>query len=193
MKKLLTAIATSALLLLTSLPASAEDTNSHKVRLKTSLGDIILQLDAEKAPITVENFENYVKKGFYDGLIFHRVIGNFMIQGGGYEPKMIERIPGDAINNEAYNGLSNQPGTIAMARRQHPHSASSQFFINVNNNAPLDHTGKTLRGWGYTVFGRVIEGMDTVNRIKSVKTVFKYGFRDVPAEDVIIEKAEMLP
>ncbi|WP_255395949.1 peptidylprolyl isomerase [Motiliproteus sp. MSK22-1] len=162
------------------------------MRLLTDMGEIIVQLHPEKAPKTVENFESYVKKGFYDGLIFHRVIGNFMIQGGGFEPGMVERKPGATIQNEADNMLSNLTGTIAMARRQDPHSASAQFFINVNDNTPLDHRSKSAQGWGYAVFGKVVEGMDVVEKIKTTPTTSVGHFRNVPVKDVIILKAEMM-
>ncbi|WP_097461117.1 peptidylprolyl isomerase [Mangrovitalea sediminis] len=160
--------------------------------LKTNFGDIKLQLDYDKAPETARNFEEYVKDGFYDGLIFHRVISNFMVQGGGFEPGMVPRKPRAPIQNEADNGLSNMTGTVAMARTMEPHSASAQFFINVRDNAFLDHTGKTVEGWGYAVFGKVIEGMDVVNSIKEVKTTSRAGHQDVPVDDVIIEKAEIV-
>ena len=157
--------------------------------LKTNMGDITLQLDYEKAPETAKNFEQYVRDGFYDGLIFHRVISNFMIQGGGFEPGMKPRKTREPIRNEANNGLSNMTGTIAMARTMDPHSASAQFFINVKDNGFLDHTAPTTEGWGYTVFGKVVEGMDVVNKIKNVRTTMRAGHQDVPADDVIIESA----
>ncbi len=164
-----------------------------QVLLKTSFGDIKLALDAEKAPKTVENFVNYVKEGFYNGLIFHRVIDGFMVQGGGMEEDMSQRPSTQAtIENEADNGLSNKNGTVAMARTMDPHSASNQFFINVKDNAFLDHSSKTHEGWGYCVFGEVVEGMDVVNRIKGVKTTMAGGHQDVPVEPVIIESAELV-
>ena len=164
-----------------------------QVLLKTSFGDIKLALNAEKAPKTVENFVNYVKEGFYNGLIFHRVIDGFMVQGGGMEENMTQRSATQAsIENEADNGLSNKVGTIAMARTMDPHSASSQFFINVKDNSFLDHTGKTHEGWGYCVFGEVSEGMDVVNRIKGVKTGIAMGHQDVPVEPISIESAEII-
>ena len=164
-----------------------------QVVLKTSFGDIKLSLDAEKAPKTVENFINYVKEGFYNGLIFHRVIDGFMIQGGGMEKDMSQKpATQGSIENEADNGLSNKEGTIAMARTMDPHSASSQFFINVKDNGFLDHTGKNPEGWGYCVFGEVVDGMDVVNRIKGVKTTMAMGHQDVPAEPVVIESAEVV-
>ncbi len=164
-----------------------------QVLLKTSFGDIRLSLNAEKAPKTVENFVNYVKEGFFDGLIFHRVIDNFMVQGGGMEPGMIQRPTTQAsIQNEADNGLPNNRGTIAMARTMDPHSATGQFFINLVDNGFLNHSSKTSEGWGYCVFGEVTEGMDVVDRIKGVKTTMAAGHQDVPAEDIIIEKASII-
>ena len=162
------------------------------ILLKTNFGDIKIELNHEKAPKTAANFEQYVKEGFYDGVIFHRVIDNFMIQGGGFEPGMKQKQTRDPIDNEADNGLTNDIGTLAMARTMDPHSASAQFFINVSDNAFLNHTGKTSQGWGYAVFGKVVDGMDVVNRIKAVSTTFAMGHQDVPAEDVIIEKAEII-
>ncbi|HET8849385.1 MAG: peptidylprolyl isomerase [Marinobacter sp. 34-60-7] len=162
------------------------------ILLQTNLGDIKLELDYDKAPETAKNFEQYVRDGFYDGLIFHRVISNFMIQGGGFEPGMSPRKTREPIQNEAYNGLSNMAGTIAMARTMDPHSATAQFFINVENNGFLDHTGKNAEGWGYCVFGKVVEGMETVNKIRAVRTTMRAGHQDVPSEDVVIEKAEVL-
>lgn len=164
-----------------------------QVLLKTSFGDIQLSLNAEKAPKTVENFVNYVKEGFFDGLIFHRVIDNFMVQGGGMEPGMIQRPTTQAsIQNEADNGLPNNRGTIAMARTMDPHSATGQFFINLVDNGFLNHSSKTSEGWGYCVFGEVTEGMDVVDRIKGVKTTMAAGHQDVPAEDIMIEKASII-
>jgi peptidyl-prolyl cis-trans isomerase B (cyclophilin B) len=145
----------------------------------------------EKAPETAANFEQYVRDGFYDGVIFHRVIDGFMIQGGGFEPGMIPKETREPIRNEADNGLSNQAGSIAMARTMDPHSASAQFFINVSDNTFLDHTAKTTEGWGYTVFGKVVEGMDVVNKIKAVSTTMRAGHQDVPVEDVVIESARI--
>ena len=160
--------------------------------LHTNHGDIKLELDHEKAPKTAANFEQYVKEGFYDGVIFHRVINNFMIQGGGFEPGMHQKTTRESIENEADNGLSNEKYTVAMARTMDPHSASAQFFINVAYNAFLDHSGKNTQGWGYAVFGRVVEGTDVVDKIKGVSTTMKAGHQDVPAEDVIIESAEIV-
>ncbi|EAQ63614.1 peptidyl-prolyl cis-trans isomerase B [Marinomonas sp. MED121] len=160
--------------------------------LHTNFGDITVELNHEKAPITAKNFEQYVKDGFYDGVIFHRVINNFMVQGGGFEPGMKSKETNASIENEADNGLSNDIGTLAMARTMDPHSASAQFFINVADNTFLNHTGKNAQGWGYAVFGKVSAGMDVVNKIKEVQTTSKAGHQDVPAEDVIIESAEIL-
>ncbi len=192
MNKLLSVLTLSISLLVAN-TTFADANSSHQVLLQTNLGSIKLQLDADKAPITVANFENYVEKGFYDGTIFHRVIGNFMIQGGGFRPGLIEKESDAPISNEADNGLSNVVGTIAMARTQDPHSATAQFFINVNDNSALDFQARTTEGWGYAVFGRVIDGMDVVERIKNVKTTTKRWFRNVPVEDVIIEKVTLLP
>jgi peptidyl-prolyl cis-trans isomerase B (cyclophilin B) len=162
------------------------------ILLKTNHGDITLELDFDKAPETAKNFEQYVKEGFYDGLIFHRVISNFMIQGGGFEPGMKQRKTRDTIKNEAKNGLSNKTGTVAMARTMDPHSASAQFFINVKDNNFLDHSAETMEGWGYAVFGKVVEGMDVVENIKKVRTTSRSGHQDVPADDVIIESATVV-
>jgi peptidyl-prolyl cis-trans isomerase B (cyclophilin B) len=161
------------------------------VKLHTNFGTITLELDADKAPVTVENFLNYVRSGFYNGTIFHRVISNFMIQGGGMEPGMKEKATNAPIKNEADNGLSNERGTIAMARTMEPHSASAQFFINVKDNAFLNHSSPTPNGWGYAVFGRVVDGMDVVDKIKEVQTGNAGYHQDVPVEDVIIESAEV--
>ncbi len=162
------------------------------VKLSTNFGDITLELNAEKAPITVANFLQYVESGFYDGVIFHRVIDGFMIQGGGFDADMQQKKTKDEIKNEADNGLSNDNYTIAMARTSIPDSASSQFFINATDNDFLNHTAKTPSGWGYCVFGKVVEGMDVVDKIKKVKTTSKAGHRDVPVEAVIIEKATVV-
>lgn len=161
------------------------------VKLHTNFGVITLELDAEKAPKTVENFKQYVRDGHYDNTIFHRVISNFMIQGGGFEPGMKQKSTRDPIENEANNGLANKVGTIAMARTSDPHSASAQFFINVSDNDFLNHSAPTMQGWGYAVFGRVVDGLDVVEKIKAVKTTSRAGHQDVPAEDVIIERAEL--
>lgn len=162
------------------------------VVLHTNFGDIKLELDAEKAPKTVANFIDYVKDGHFDGTIFHRVIDGFMIQGGGFEPGMGQKPTKAPIDNEAGNGLTNEVGTIAMARTMDPHSATAQFFINVSNNSFLNHSSKTTDGWGYCVFGKVTEGMDVVNKIKAAKTTFRAGHQDVPVEDIVIESAELV-
>lgn len=174
-----------------SFTAAAEE-GKPMIKLTTSKGEIVLELDAEKAPKTVENFVKYVEDGFYDGLIFHRVIKNFMIQGGGMSPDMKEKATRESIENEADNGLTNDAYTIAMARTMDPHSASSQFFINVKDNGFLNHTGKNPQGWGYAVFGKVVEGQDVVDTIKAVETGTVGYFEDVPTEPVVIEKAEVL-
>ncbi|MEH6578616.1 MAG: peptidylprolyl isomerase [Amphritea sp.] len=160
--------------------------------LHTNFGDISIELDHEKAPKTAANFEKYVRDGFYDGVIFHRVIDGFMIQGGGFEPGMVSKETGDNIENEADNGLSNKKGTLAMARTMDPHSASAQFFININDNTFLDHTAKTTEGWGYAVFGKVVDGLNVVDEIKGVATTMRSGHQDVPAEDVVITSAEIV-
>ena len=160
--------------------------------MHTTFGDITLELDAERAPKTVENFIAYVKDGHYNGTIFHRVIDNFMIQGGGFEPGMNEKPSGASIENEADNGLKNDLGTIAMARTTDPHSASAQFFINIKDNDFLNHSAPTSEGWGYTVFGKVIDGMDVLDKIKAVATGSTGGHQDVPVEDVILESVEIV-
>ncbi|MBS5992101.1 MAG: peptidyl-prolyl cis-trans isomerase [Acinetobacter baumannii] len=163
-----------------------------QVELNTNKGRIVLELNTEKAPKTAVNFLEYVRDGFYDGVIFHRVIDGFMIQGGGFDENFKEKATRDAIENEADNGLSNDVGTIAMARTQAPHSASAQFFINVKNNSFLNHTSKTAQGWGYAVFGKVVEGMDVVEAIKGVRTGNRGYHADVPLENVVIESAKII-
>jgi len=160
--------------------------------MRTTHGDITLELDTEKAPKTCENFIAYAKDGFYDGTIFHRVIDNFMIQGGGFEVGMNQKPCGSPIENEADNGLTNDNGTIAMARTMDPHSATAQFFINVKDNDFLNHTAKNSQGWGYAVFGKVTQGLDVVNKITAVATSSAGGHQDVPAEDVIINSVEVV-
>jgi peptidyl-prolyl cis-trans isomerase B (cyclophilin B) len=162
------------------------------IRMQTTKGVIEIELDAEKAPVTVENFLTYVKDGFYDGTIFHRVIDGFMIQGGGLEPGMKEKQTREPIKNEADNGLANDRGTIAMARTNDPHSATAQFFINVSDNTFLNFRSQSVDGWGYCVFGKVLNGMDVVDDIKGVATTTKGFHQDVPAEDVMIEKVEIV-
>ena len=170
---------------------SKKHTGTTMVTLHTNLGKITLSLNAEKAPKTVENFLSYVREGFYDNTIFHRVINGFMIQGGGMEPGMNQKDTKEPIQNEANNGLENKAGTIAMARTNDPHSATAQFFINVNNNDFLNFTSESMNGWGYCVFGEVTEGMDVVEKIKGVETGSSGFHQDVPVEDIIIEKAEI--
>lgn len=162
------------------------------IRMKTSLGTIDIELDHEKAPKTAANFEQYVKDGFYDGTVFHRVINGFMIQGGGFEPDMSQKRTRETIENEANNGLKNDIGTIAMARTPDPHSATAQFFINVANNDFLNFTSPTANGWGYCVFGKVVNGMDVVNKIKDQPTTSKAGHQDVPKDDIVIEQVEIV-
>jgi peptidyl-prolyl cis-trans isomerase B (cyclophilin B) len=157
------------------------------ITLTTSLGDIVLELDEAKAPKTCENFVAYVRDGHYDGTIFHRVIDGFMIQGGGFNEHLIQKATREPVENEAKNGLSNLTGTVAMARTMQPHSATAQFYINVSDNRFLDYPGQD--GWGYCVFGRVVEGMDVVDRIRRVRTGTQQGYQDVPVEPVVIEKA----
>jgi peptidyl-prolyl cis-trans isomerase B (cyclophilin B) len=161
------------------------------VKLNTNHGTIVLELDADKAPKTVANFLQYAKDGFYDGTIFHRVINGFMIQGGGMQSGMVEKQTRESIQNEADNGLTNARGTIAMARTPDPHSASAQFFINVADNDFLNFRAQTQDGWGYCVFGKVVEGMDVVDKIKGVQTGNKGYHQDVPVEDVVIESVEV--
>jgi peptidyl-prolyl cis-trans isomerase B (cyclophilin B) len=161
------------------------------VRLQTNFGVIALELDAERAPETVKNFLEYVESGFYSNTVFHRVIDGFMVQGGGFEPGMRQKPAQKTIKNEAGNGLKNDRYTVAMARTSEPHSASSQFFINLKDNDFLNHTAPSSQGWGYCVFGKVAEGQDIVDRIKRVKTGSRGGHADVPVEDVVIEKAEV--
>ena len=156
------------------------------ITLHTTHGDIVLELDFAKAPKSSANFLQYCKEGHYNGTIFHRVIPNFMIQGGGFAADMSQKKTRAPIQNEADNGLSNALGTVAMARTNEPHSASSQFFINVTDNKFLNHSGKNAQGWGYAVFGKVTGGMDVVNKIKGVRTTSKGGHQDVPVEDVVI-------
>jgi peptidyl-prolyl cis-trans isomerase B (cyclophilin B) len=161
------------------------------VKLNTNHGTIVLELNADKAPKTVANFLQYAKDGFYDGTIFHRVINGFMIQGGGMQPGVVEKQTGESIQNEADNGLTNTRGSIAMARTPDPHSASAQFFINVADNDFLNYRAPTQDGWGYCVFGKVVEGMDVVDKIKGVDTGNKGYHQDVPVDDVVIESVEV--
>ena len=162
------------------------------VKLHTNHGIITIELNAEKAPATVKSFLEYVNDGFYNGTIFHRVIDNFMVQGGGFEPGMKQKTVKAAIQNEAANGLKNDNYTVAMARTGDPHSATAQFFINVKNNDFLNYTAPNQQGYGYCVFGKVVEGMDVVDKMRKVKTGNRSGFQDVPLEDVVITKAEVV-
>jgi peptidyl-prolyl cis-trans isomerase B (cyclophilin B) len=159
------------------------------ITLQTNFGDIKVNLFEDKAPTTCKNFLDYVNAGFYDGTIFHRVIDGFMIQGGGFEADMTQKDVQKPIQNEANNGVGNKTGTLAMARTMEPHSATAQFFINVNDNDFLDHKNESMQGWGYCVFAEVVEGMDVVEKIKSVKTGRHGHHDDVPLESVVIEKA----
>jgi len=167
------------------------DTQS-KVKFTTSLGEFIVQLNLEKAPVTSENFITYVKEGFYTGTIFHRIIPGFMAQGGGFDTDFNQKEVHASIKNEADNGLKNNKGTLAMARTGDPHSATAQFFVNYKDNSFLDHTASNSQGWGYAVFAEVIEGMDIVDKMADAKTGNRGGHQDVPKEDIIIEKAEMM-
>jgi peptidyl-prolyl cis-trans isomerase B (cyclophilin B) len=173
-------------------PANPSQAKNDIVRLETSLGDIIIELDGAKAPLSAANFKNYVKSGFYDGTIFHRVISNFMIQGGGFTPEMKQKHTQAAIRNEADNKIGNKKYTVAMARTNDPHSATAQFFINVKDNPFLDHKAPSGNDWGYAVFGKVIQGMEVVDRIARVKTGSRAGHQDVPLEPVLIVKAGVL-
>ena len=170
--------------------AMAQMTDKPRFKVTTNQGVIILELDAKKAPETTKNFQRYVKSGHYNGTVFHRVIPNFMIQGGGFQPGMKKKSSGSPIQNEADNGLKNEFGTIAMARTSDPHSATAQFFINTSDNGFLNHSRKSARGWGYAVFGKVVEGEDVVRKIEKVRTRTVGPFANVPAEDVVIEKIE---
>jgi len=186
--RLLLAVLFSPLLMIIAATSTAAE-QAPRVRLETTLGNIVLELDAHRAPVTVENFLGYVKDGFYDGTIFHRVIGNFMIQGGGYTADFSRKETRPPIKNEADNGLKNVRGSVSMARTREPHSASSQFFINVVDNAFLDHKSPDARGWGYAVFGHVAEGMDVVDKIRDQATGVQAGFKDAPKKTITITKA----
>lgn len=171
----------------------AQSADAPRVALETSMGEIVLELDAQQAPVTVENFLAYVNDGFYDGTIFHRVIEGFMIQGGGFTPEMAQKPTRGAITNEADNGLRNDRGTVAMARLPEPHSATAQFFVNTVDNTFLNHRSKTAQGWGYAVFGRVVSGMEVVDAIAEVKTGARGAAKDVPLEAVVIQRAYRQP
>lgn len=165
---------------------------SPKVKLTTSLGAIVIQLNAEKAPVSTANFLQYVNEGFYNGTIFHRIIKDFMAQGGGFDTGFKQKATHDPIKNEADNGLTNKRGSIAMARTPDPNSATAQFFINYRDNAFLNHTSPTPSGWGYAVFGEVVEGMDVVDAMANQPTGSRGGHQDVPKTDIVIEKAEVV-
>ena len=186
----------SMMLFLTSTQSFATENKMSetqpKVKLQTTLGDIVIQLNAEKAPISTKNFLTYAKEGFYDGTIFHRVIPDFMAQGGGFTTDFKQKTPHAPITNEANNGLKNKRGTVAMARTPDPDSATSQFFINYKDTAFLDYTSSTPNGWGYAVFGEVIEGMDVVDKMAKTPTGSRGGHQDVPKTDIMIEKAEVI-
>ena len=158
------------------------------ITLHTNYGDITLELDFEKAPKTAANFKQYAEDGFYEGTIFHRIIDNFMVQGGGFDENMVQKKTRETIENEADNGLKNDTYTVAMARTMDPHSATAQFFINVKDNNFLNHTGKNAQGWGYCVFGKVVAGTEVVDKIKNVSTTTVAGHQDVPTQPVIINK-----
>jgi peptidyl-prolyl cis-trans isomerase B (cyclophilin B) len=185
-------IVLSALITLVTAGVSMAADGNPKVEMETSKGKMVIELFPEKAPETVKNFLNYVDAKFYDGTIFHRVIPNFMIQGGGFTSDMKKKSAGTPIKNEADNGLKNERGTIAMARTGDPHSATAQFFINSVNNDFLNHKSKTQQGWGYVVFGKVIKGMEVIDAISSAKTVTRGGYRDIPAETIEIRSARVL-
>lgn len=183
----------SLLLVALSFSAHAEGGNAlPQVKLETNHGVIVIELNEDKAPNTVANFLDYVEDGFYDGTIFHRVIENFMLQGGGFTEDLAQKTPSSPIKNEADNGLSNITGSVAMARTGDPHSATAQFFINTVDNHFLDFQGKNGPAWGYAVFGQVVEGMDVVNEIRTVSTTSKGPHQDVPAENVVINKASIV-
>jgi len=188
-------VLTLMLFLTTTFSFATENTMSDtqtKVKLTTSLGEIVIQLNSEKAPISAENFLTYVKEGFYTGTIFHRIIPGFMAQGGGFDTDFNQKTVHAPIKNEADNGLKNTRGTLAMARTPDPDSATAQFFINYKDNSFLDHTKPTSQGWGYAVFAEVVEGMDVVDAMADAATGNRGGHQDVPKEDIVIESAEVL-
>lgn len=183
------------LFLITTLSFAKENKMSDsqtKVKLTTSLGSIVIQLNSEKAPVSAANFVTYVKQGFYDGTIFHRVIPGFMAQGGGFDTSFAQKATNAPIKNEADNGLKNKRGTLAMARTNDPNSATAQFFINYKDNSFLDHTSPTPSGWGYAVFGEVVEGLDVVDAMAKQPTGNRGPHQDVPKTDIVIEKAEIV-
>ena len=182
----------TAFLFLFSATAFAATPKVTQVEMKTNFGNITLELYPDKAPRTVENFLRYVKEGHFKGTVFHRVIPGFMIQGGGFDKTLKQKPTKQPIENEAANGLKNEIGTIAMARTSDPHSASAQFFINVADNVPLNHTSPTPRGYGYAVFGKITKGMDIVNKIAAVPTGNRGGHQNVPVEDVVIEEVKLI-
>lgn len=186
-------VATLGLALGTALPSGTDAAEQPRVRVQTNMGDIVVELNRDKAPKTVDNFLRYVKEGHYDGTIFHRVIPNFMVQGGGFTQDYKQKPTHEPVNNEANNGLKNKRGTVAMARTSDPHSATAQFFINVVDNDFLDFTDPTPRGWGYTVFGTVVEGMDVADKIVKAPTGSAGPFsRDAPLQAVVIEKVTLM-
>ncbi|NKB21545.1 MAG: peptidyl-prolyl cis-trans isomerase [Alphaproteobacteria bacterium] len=189
LKRFITAMVAFAMVSFTIGAYAAE--GSKRVKITTNLGVIEVELAPTEAPASVENFLKYAKAGFYDGTIFHRVIEGFMIQGGGFEPGLKKKDTQDPIENEADNGLQNLVGTLAMARTNDPHSATAQFFINTADNHFLNHTDKSPRGWGYTVFGKVTSGLDVVRQIEGSTTGQSGGMGDVPTEDVVIQKVEV--
>ena len=192
-RKITSTIAALALGSLSTVAPSthADDSSPPQVTVETSHGSFVLELDRSSSPETVENFLTYVRDGFYEGTIFHRVIAGFMVQGGGFTPELKQLQTRAPVQNEADGGGKNDRGTIAMARTSDPHSATAQFFINVADNDFLNHRDRTTQGWGYTAFGRVVEGMDTVDRITAVQTGSRGNFQDVPQETVVIEKARI--
>lgn len=181
-----------ALLILIITTAATAYAQNPRVKMETSKGTIVLELDQKAAPKTVDNFLAYVRNGHYDGTVFHRVIQGFMIQGGGFSAEMKQKTTQAPVANEADNGLKNSIGTIAMARTSDPDSATSQFFINTAENTFLNHTAKTTRGWGYCVFGKVIEGLETVKAIESSPTTLRAGYQDVPNEPIVIQKMAVI-
>jgi cyclophilin family peptidyl-prolyl cis-trans isomerase len=193
MQKILTTLLTMGLALLFHVQATAADAGKVRVNMQTSMGDIVLELDQAKAPVTVKNFLNYAQSGFYEGTIFHRVIDGFMIQGGGYDAQYNKKPTQPPIINEANNGLKNVRGSIAMARTGVIHSATAQFFINVKDNPALDHRDPTPRGFGYAVFGQVVEGMNVVDKIRQVETGAGTPLpsRDVPKTQIVIKKVTL--